>query len=165
MYEVLQHRELFYAVGAPLGRHFVADRPHDHGRRIAEMLHHIGDVFPGPFAEEPTVAVFLAKLDEFGRGHVVAGSDGVHAHIFQQFDLMAQGGAVDGGSERPEIVMVAHSFELCFLSVEEETFVPVFDSPDTETCVVGIGLTTIDRKGSHGGVEAGMIKVPELRMA
>ena len=59
----------------------------------------------------------VGEFEQFGRGRVVAGADGVDAHRLHDFELALQGAAVDGGAERAEIVVQADAVELYGLAV------------------------------------------------
>ena len=65
----------------------------------------------------------VAKVQQLRRGRIVAGADGVAAHLLQHFELTFQGAGVDGGAERAEVVMIADAVELNALAVEQKAVV------------------------------------------
>ena len=140
--DVLQHLRHAVALRVALGGDFVADRPHHDAGVVAEMVEHIHHVALRPLVEKAAVAVValapvpfiegfahdheahgVAQFDEFGRGHVVGGADGVAAHVAQQKQLAADGIAADGGTEGTEVVVQADALELTHLAVEQEAHV------------------------------------------
>ena len=80
------------------------------------MPQHVLHVARRPFAEYGAIAVLalgaespvierldhqhhahlVAELHQFGCRHIVGGADGVCPHVFQHFNLVAQGCAVNG---------------------------------------------------------------------
>ena len=78
-------------------------------------------------------------------------ADGIATHLLQQGELAAQRGAVDGSTQRPEVVMIAHALELTPLTIEEEPSVGHdIDAPDAEYRRVGIheGVIAEDARDS-----------------
>ncbi len=164
VHKVLKHQQFAHTVGPPLRGHLVANRPHHHRRTVAVMLHHVGDVAFGPTVENRAVTVgrlwpeapvvkgfdhkhhahLVAQLHKLRRRHIVRGSHGVGAHVLEQFKLMAQGRAVDGGSERAEVVVVAHALEFDRLAVEEESlFGYVLYGAYAESGIIAVNLAPV----------------------
>ena len=111
-------------------------------------------------------AHLVAEFHEFGRGHVVRGADGVAAHFFQQGQLVAQGGLIDGGAERAKVVVVAHALDLAPLAVEIEALVGnQREGADAEAGLVLVqhGLVIRVQQPGLGAVEDGMFRRPGLR--
>jgi len=60
-------------------------------------------------------------------------TDRITAHIFQDTNLMTDGGIIYGTSQRTEIMMIAYTFEWSSLPIQEKSFVGNdFNSTDTE---------------------------------
>ena len=95
---------------------------------IAVALDHVLDVALRPVAEVEAVVVrglglgpgverlvqdqdaeAVGDVEQLGRGRVVRGADGVHAHALQDLHLAFDGAVVDGGAERAEIVVHVHA--------------------------------------------------------
>ena len=68
-------------------------------------------------------AHLVAEFNEFFCRHIVRSTDGVAAHILENCQLASDGGFVDCGSERTEVVVQADTAEFARLSVEEESLV------------------------------------------
>jgi len=126
-------------VGSALIGNLVADAPHHHAGVVPVVAHQIRQVLFRPFVKIDMIAVFhlggfpfvksfghdhhshfVACPDQFGSRHVVGSADGIGAHLLHDADLPADGSIVDGGPQRPQVVMVAHPFELRPFAVEEE---------------------------------------------
>ena len=146
------------------------------------MPDHVDHVFLRPFAENRTISVgtfgaetpvverldhkhhshLVAELDKFRRRHVVGGADGVGSHVLQQFDLMAESSAVDGCSQRSEVVVVADTFEFGVFSVEEESlFWDVLYRADTESGCIFVDRFAVDAESGACTVEIRSLGIPQ----
>ena len=129
--------------------------------------HEVGDVARGPLVEEAGVAVLALGIDphvetlghdhhaqrvaevhlQLG-GHVVGGADGIAAHLFHRLDLTDEGGLVDGGAQRSEVVVQAELETALFRHL---------DGADAE----GLGDGVLD-VAEAGFVEIGCLRCPQL---
>ena len=104
----------------------------------------LGDI---PFVERLEhhhEAHLVAELHQLGRGHIVGGADRVAPHVLKQRQLAAESSHIDGGTQRAEVVMVAHTLKFAVLAVEEEALVGhQFDASDAETGDVLVHLTAV----------------------
>ena len=141
--DVLEEACQFRAyIAVPLVGHLVADAPHHDAGIVAEVVQQIHQVLLCPFVEEEVIAIghfrafpavkgfghqhhthLVAGLHQFGGGHVVRGTDGIAAHVFQDAYLSADAGYVGDAAQGAEVVVVAYAFEDCVFSVQEEAFV------------------------------------------
>ena len=141
MADVLQEPGyMCFSLGS-LFRYFIADAPHYDTRIVAVVSDQVNQVFFRPFVKNQVVAVFafgdfplvkrfrhdheshfVTQVYQFGRGHVVGSTDRVAAHVFQDVQLAAQGGFVDGGTQRAQVVVHAYSLKLCPFAVQVEAF-------------------------------------------
>ena len=157
MADVLQERGHLVAFGAALGGHFVADAPHHHAGVVAILAEHVHHILLRPLVEEAVVAVLtlgnvplverlehhhethlVTELHQLGRRHIVGGADGIATHVLEQRQLAAE------GTQRAEVVMVAHALELAVLAVEEEALVGhQLDASDAEAGDVLVHLTAV----------------------
>ena len=125
---------------APLLGNLVAYRPHHDRRVVAVVQHKVGDVFLCPLLEESGVAVLALRIYPHVEtlchhhhsqrvaqfhlpcgGHVVGGADSVTPHVFQYFYLSCKGIAVNGGTQRAEVVMQAYAFQFSCNAVQLES--------------------------------------------
>src|SRR5262249_38186827 len=63
----------------------------------------------------------VAEIEQLRRRWVVAGSDSIASHFFQDFDLPLQSTGVDGRAKRPEIVMIADAQERGAFVIQKQT--------------------------------------------
>ena len=106
----------------------------------------------------------VAKLDKFGRGRVVAGTDGVNPGRAQDFELTLHRAHVDGRAERAEVVVQADALEGHPPVVEQKAARRVkADRADAEGGLDAIPQATVLAEGGHGDVAPGSVEVPELR--
>ena len=96
----------------------------------------------------------------------MCGADSVAAHVLEQFELMTECRPVDGGAERPEIVVIAHTLEFTQLAVEIE---PMFGNhlyrAYAESCIVTVEFCAVCIKDTcHGMVERRTLRRPQLRL-
>ena len=109
---------------------FVADAPEDDAGMIAVAAQFGAPILLVPVVEEQMIIVFgfaafpaveglihddhaqaVAEIEQFRGGRIVAGANGVAAHLLQDFDLPLQGADVDGGAQRAEVVVVADAVQ------------------------------------------------------
>ena len=154
------------------------------------MMDHIDHILLRPVGEEAMVAVLafgdipfvegldhhheahlVAEFHELGRGHIVRGADGVAAHLLQERELVAQGGAVDRGAERAQVVVVAHALDLPQFSIQVESLLgDEIDGADTEAGLIFVDhLIVVSRFGiiedlRHGLVEGRGLGRPKRRV-
>ncbi len=69
----------------------------------------------------------VAQVEQFGRGRVVRGTQGVDAHRLQHFELTLDGARVHRRAETAKVVVVADAPDLQRLAVEDETALAVED--------------------------------------
>src|SRR5580765_8818026 len=65
----------------------------------------------------------IGDVEQFRSRRVVAGANGIAAHLLKDFELTFERAGVDGGAERAEIVMIANAVERDALAVQKETVV------------------------------------------
>ena len=93
----------------------------------------------------------------------MGGTDGIGPHLFQQFNLMAQRRAVDGRSQRSQVVVVADAFELCGLSVQKEAlFGYIVQRPDTEPGFIAVYFLSVYSQGGACRVQGRMFRTPQV---
>jgi hypothetical protein len=81
-------------------------------------------------------------------------ADGVCAHVLEQFQLVTQSRAIDSGTERAEVVVIAYASKFGDLAVEEEAFCRnILDRADAEAGVVAVNLIAVNDQASLGSVE------------
>lgn len=144
---------------ARLGRRdLVADRPDEDRGMVAVAPHELAQVArdirlevlrlaaaggPVPFVETfvPDENPHLvAEVEHFGRRAVVAGAQGVEAHVAQDFELAAHGRAVERHAQRPEIGVQIDAVELYAAAVEVEAVVGrEGEGADAEARGLGVG--------------------------
>ena len=108
-------------------------------------------------------AHLVGEVEQFGRGRIVAGADGVAAHVAEHLELPLQGADIDGGAQGAEIVVVADAVEFEVLAVDEEAGVGVvLDGADAEGGFVGIDDGAVLGDGGDGDVTIGRLGAPEL---
>ena len=126
----------------PLVGDFVADAPENDAGMIAVAAQLRAPVLLVPVVEEQMIIVRplaalpaikrlvhhqhahpVAQIEQFRRGRIVAGADGVAAHLLQNLNLPLQRAGVDGRAERAQVVMVANAVESDALAVQQETVV------------------------------------------
>jgi hypothetical protein len=131
--------------------HFVADAPHDDGGVVAVAADEGAGVGLGPIGEDAAVIVggfgaapgvegfieddeahLVGEFEKLRRGRIVAGADGVAAHVLEDFELALQRADVDGAAEGSEIVVIADAVHFDLFAVEEEAFGSEFDGADAE---------------------------------
>ncbi len=171
------------AVLAPLGRHLVPYAPHYYGRAVAEMPHEVHYVLLRPFIEESVVAVLafrlvplveslghhhhthlVAEFHKVFRRHIVRCSDGVAAHLLEHLNLMTERSPVHGRSERPEVVVHAHSVNNPAFPVEEKS--PVGDKLDCtqpEAVFDAVNEFPVLQNACPCRVERRVLRRPEFR--
>ena len=173
------------AVGAALLRDLVADAVHDDAGMIAVAVDHVADIALRPLVEIFAVAVghlgpaphverlihdheahAVAVFQKLGRGRIVAGADGVHTGGFHDLQLALGGAAVDGRSQRAEVVMVADALDLDVPPVQEEALLLVEDNgANAERCAVAVHDFLVDVQDfAHQRVHVRMLDVPALGM-
>ncbi len=103
-------------LGLPLLGYLVAHAPHHDAGVVAVVLNQVGDVTLPPLVPQAVIAVLdlgiapcvetlghhhhahrVAHLHLPGRGHVVAGADGIGTHLLEQAYLADESGLVEGG--------------------------------------------------------------------
>ena len=67
----------------------------------------------------------IGDIQQLGSWWIVGRANGVHAHLLEDHHLALDGAVVDGGAERPQIVVHAHPVQLQTLAVEGESGVGV----------------------------------------
>ncbi len=137
-----------FAVGGDL----VADRPHDDRRMIAVAHHQAAQVPLGVLLVRrlavDAVGLFVplvealvphdeahavAQLEQLGRRRVVAGADGVDAHVAHDLELPLHGPRIERRAQRAVVVVQAHAVELHAPAVEMEAVVGrEFECADAE---------------------------------
>ena len=99
-------------------------------------------------------AHLVAHIEEFRGGGVVAGADGVAAHLFQDFELALEGADVEGGAEGAQVVVIADAVEFGDDAVDGEAGVGVeFERADAEGGFVGVDRFTIFQNADSGYIE------------
>ena len=84
----------------------------------------------------------VAELEQLGSRRVVRRTDGIDAHILHDFELAADGAAVNHGAESAGIVMQANAVDFHTLAIEREAF-------------FGVKAEIAQAHGLHVGVEHG----------
>ena len=124
---------------------------------------------PGPFVEDfvpDEEAKLVAEFEElFGAG-VMGEADGVDAHFHHDFELAAGGAGVEGAADGAEVVVEVDAVELDAAPVEMEAVVGgEGEGAEAEFFGEGVELLAVGAEEADlGGVEAGGIGVPELRL-
>ena len=65
----------------------------------------------------------VTHLQQFGRGRIMAGADGIAAHLLQNLNLPFQGPRADRRTQRPEVMMIADPIQRHALAVQQKTVV------------------------------------------
>ena len=150
---------------------------------VAVLTKHIDHIALGPLLEITVIAVFtfcdvpfvkrlyhhheahlVAKTHQFGCRHVVGGPDGITPHVLQQGQLMAEGGLIDGGSQRTEVVMIAHPLKLAALAIEKEALVRHnFHGPDAEAGGIRVLQPASGINPGVGAIEVRRLRRPQQR--
>ena len=65
----------------------------------------------------------VAQVEQLGRGRIVAGADGVHAHVLHDLELSLHGPDVERHAQRAQIVMQADAVQLHSPAVQMETVI------------------------------------------
>ncbi len=149
------------------------------------MPQHVLHVARRPFAEYGAIAVLalgaespvverldhqhhahlVAELHQFGCRHIVGGADGVGTHILEDFYLMGEGGAVHGGSEGAEVMMLAYPLESGVFSVEKESLLRyIVKASYAEPGAVFIHIAALNVKACARRIEPGSLRAPPLRV-
>ena len=143
MADILQEARQFRStVTVPLVGHLITDTPHNHARIIAILMNQIHQIFLYPFIKHFVITIlyfgcfplvkwlghyhhahFITSFNQFGSRHIMWSTDGIAAHVFQDTNLTANTGIIGNTSQRSEIMVIAHTFEHGFLSIQEETFI------------------------------------------
>ena len=151
MTESLQMAGYLAPLFTALFRNLVADAPHDDARVVAVGEDEVLDIAVAPVVEETGIAVFALRIDPHIKAfchhhhtqrvadihlhltrHIVRCSDGVTAHLFHQLDLSDEGGLVDGGTERSQVVVQTDTLDLPRDAIQLETaFFGDADGADT----------------------------------
>ena len=152
--DVLKHAGKFRAtVSVPLVGNLIAYTPHHDTRIVAVMTDQIHQVLLYPFIKYLVISVLhlgtfpfierfchhhhthlITGTDQFGSRHVMRSTDGIATHIFQNPDLAADTCLIGYTTQRPQVVVVAHSSEFRHLPVQKESFVRNnLQRTDTET--------------------------------
>ena len=63
----------------------------------------------------------VAELEQFRRGRIVAGADGVDAQPFHDLELPFGGAAVDGRAQRAQVVVHADALQLEVPAVQQRS--------------------------------------------
>ncbi len=164
---------------------FVADAPEDDGGMIAVAAEFGAPILLVPVIEEQMIIVFgfaafpaieglihnehaqaVAEIEQFRGGRIVAGANGVAAHLLQNFDLPLQGAEVDGGAEGAEVVVVADAVQGNAAAVEQKTVVGrELNFADAKGSLVAVNHFAVLLDGSDHQVTVGLFEAPEAGMA
>src|ERR1019366_7378688 len=137
------------ALGVGLVADFVAGAPQYDARVIAVAMDEVLDVALVPLVEIVGVAIgadlaladlplverlvhhqeahAVAEVHEFGGVGIVAGADGVAAHLAQDFEAALPDALRDGGADASGLMVQADAVELDAFAVEQESLVGVED--------------------------------------
>ena len=160
---------------------FIADAPGYDGRMVPVPADHGGEVFFRPIVKESGVAVFLfgpgpgvselvqdkeahavAEVQELRCRRVVAGADGVAAHVLEHLEAADPGVVTPHCAKGSGVVVEADALEEGLLSVEVVAIGPEFRGADAErglVCLCDVG--TIGLNGGAGYVHLGTVRGPE----
>ena len=108
-------------------------------------------------------AQFVADVDEVLVGGVVAGADGVDAHVLHDGELAVHGVIVGGGAQSALVVVEADAVELDILPVEMESGAVKAEIAEAEGGLHGIHHLSADGELGADGVQVGVVHRPELR--
>ena len=107
----------------------------------------------------------VGEFEQFRRGRIVAGADGIHAHRLHDFQLPLQGTAIDGGAQRSQVVVHADAVEAVRMAVEQEALVLAeLDGAYAERGHVTVALPGAFADGAGGAVEVRSVKIPAMRV-
>ena len=105
----------------------------------------------------------VAQIEQFRRGRIVAGADGVAAHFLQDLNLPLQRAGVDGRAERAEVVMVANAVERHALAVQQKSVVRrELDGADAERRFVAVHQFAVLFDGGDGDIALRFLDAPQV---
>ena len=160
---------------------FVADAPQNDAGMIAVPAQFGAPILLVPVVVKQMIIVFglaappaierlvhhhhahaVAQIQPFGGGRVVAGADGVAAHLLENRDLAPQGADIDGRAQGAQVVMVAHAVQRHALAVEQKAVGRrEFNRPNAERRFIAIHQFPVLLDGSHHHVAVGRFKAPQ----
>ncbi len=165
---------------------FVADAPHDHRGVVAITADQGPRILLMPLVEQVIPAVVVARLgltpgvehlvqdheahavgkvEQFRGRRVVAGAEGIAAHLPQQLELPLEGPHVDRRAQGAQVVMIADAVELEMLAVDQQPLVGVvLHGTHAEGGLVGIDHVAVLHERGHGHIAMGRIGAPQLRI-
>src|SRR6267143_4828663 len=95
----------------------------------------------------------------------MAGTDRIRANALHDLQLPLSGTAVDGGSERAQIVVVTDTSDLEMASIEQEPLIAIErDSADPERRDVPVYRLAPGFHGGNSRVEIWLLQVPAPRI-
>src|ERR1019366_6196250 len=173
------------ALGVGLVADFVAGAPQYDARVIAVAVDEVLDVALVPLVEIVGVAVgadltladlplverlvhhqeahAVAEVHEFGGVGIVAGADGIAAHLAQNFEAALPDAFRDGGADASGLMVQADAVELDAFAVEQESLVGVEDGfANAGGSVVLVHHATVVAERGVDFVEVGIGHAPQV---
>ena len=106
-------------------------------------------------------AHLVAEVEQLGLGRVVAGPEGVDAHVFEDLELPLPSAEVEGGAQGPEVVVEVDALELHAPAVQVEAVVgQELEGADAEARFPTVDDAPVDAERGDGRVEVGCGDVP-----
>ena len=179
--KVREHLRNPPAAAVSLFSAFVADTPENHGRMVAVSVNEGRQVFLRPLLKELGITVGLfgvgpgvrefvhhqeahpvAEVQEFRCRRVVAGADGVAAHLPEHLKAAHPGVLVPDCSQGARIVMQANALQEGLFSVQVKAVGLELNLTDAERCLINICGAVLSRNAGAGVVQDRGGRAPEL---